>query len=1361
MIPLSFAQQRLWFLDQLEGGGARNAPLALRLRGEVDPVALRAALGDVVDRHETLRTVFPVVDGRPWQRVLPAGTPLEMKIIPWESEYFSDLVHEMNDVAFEAFDLATEPQIRARLYALADEHVLLLVLHHIVSDGWSVGPLLRDLDTAYKARVAGGRPQWSELPVQYADYTLWQRELLGEESDPDSLISEQLRYWTTTLADAPAELQLPVDRPRPATRTYEGGLVAFKLDCVLTKGLRELAHEHEATLFMVLQAAVAALLTRNGAGTDIPLGTSIAGRTDEALDDLVGFFVNTLVLRMDTSANPTYIELVRRAKSVALGAYARQDVPFERVVEVLNPPRLRNLHPLFQANLILQSANSGTLELGGLDVTPQALTSDQAKFDLTVAFAEGPDGIDANFEYAAELFDRSTVEGLAAQLTELLEKMVAEPDSRIFPEDAFAWNDTAHPVPDVTLTALIEAGRPTVVFEGVTLTPDELHARANRLARQLIAQGVGPGERVGIAMDRSEQLIVALMGVLKAGAAYVPLDPSYPADRLAYMTEQASLKVVLTEVGDYDQPDHPLTDAERLRPLRPDDTAYVIYTSGSTGKPKGVVIQHRAIVNRLLWMQAQYGLTPDDRVAQKTPSSFDVSVWEFFWPLIVGATIVVAAPGGHRDPAYLVELFNRERVTTVHFVPSMLDVFLAVGQRCPTLRRVFASGEALSAESVTRFHRLLDCPLHNLYGPTEAAVDVTYWETVPDGGPVPIGHPVWNTTAYVLDSAMRQVPPGVAGELYLGGVQLAAGYLGRPGLTAERFVANPDGGGDRLYRTGDIARRRRDGAVEYLGRADFQVKIRGFRIELPEIEAVLASHPEVGQVAVVVHSDRLVAYVVGTVDSLREYAASQLPAHMVPSFFVRLPELPLTPNGKLDRRALPAPVAVSQGRPPSTEPEHVLCGLFAEVLGLDEVTVDDDFFALGGHSLLVIRLLARAADAGISLSVRDVFDRPTVAGLLSGSSSEVDLAAEVRLDLPIQMPREIAPMKRVLLTGATGFLGSFLLQELLERTDAQIYCLVRNVAKLPVHPRIVPVFGDLAGPELDIADFDELASTVDTIFHNGAKVNHLDPYQRLKAANVDGTREILRLATTARLKPVHFVSSISVAVAMGENPAVIDEDTRVPGDRVVPSGYVASKWVAEELVRAASKAGVPVAIYRPGRISGHSVTGAGGTEDDSFWGYVRAMTRLGGYVVSDGALEVGIDLVPVDHVAGGIVALALGHGAAGQTYHLVGGEPVPVGAIVTGLRARGYTLEAVNAPEWDARVADAAAGGDRTWAAAALLGAGFRAPSHGLRWGNAATLAALGSLRVAEGSVTAATIARYIDHFVANGFFTPPPTDRS
>ncbi|MFI6151838.1 non-ribosomal peptide synthase/polyketide synthase, partial [Kitasatospora sp. NPDC051170] len=1057
-VPLSFAQRRLWFLAQLDGPSATyNIPVVLGLSGEVDRAALGLALRDVIGRHEVLRTVFRVADGEPYQHVV------ELDELDWELAEVGvepeGLAAAVAGAKGYAFDFAREVPIRAWLFSAGpDDHTLVVTVHHIAGDGWSMGPLARDVSAAYAARSAGAEPEWAPLPVQYADYALWQRELLGDGSDAESVLSREVEYWRGVLAGVPEELELPFDRSRPAVASYRGHSVGLDVPAEVHARLAGVAREQGVTVFMLLQGAMSVLLSRLGAGTDVPVGTALAGRTDEALDDLVGFFVNNLVVRTDLSGDPTFAEVLGRVREASLAGFAHQDVPFERLVEELAPERSLSRHPLFQVMLTLQNNAQETLDLPGIRAAGSSSGSAPsgsaaAKVDLELAVGEvfdaqgRPAGLRGALVGAADLFDAGSVEVLAERWVRVLEAVVADPSVRLSAVDVLGgaelrrvlveWNDTAGEVPAVTLPELF-AGQVArtpdavaVVFEGVELSYAELDARANRLARLLTGRGVGPESVVGVVMERGVELVVSLLGVLKAGAAYLPVDPEYPAERIAFTLADADAVCVLTQrttasVVPGHVPvvvlDSPETVAELAETdagpvtgngLLPSHPAYVIYTSGSTGRPKGVVVAHAGIVNRLVWMQSAYGLSGADRVLQKTPFGFDVSVWEFFWPLVVGAGLVVARPQGHRDPGYLAGLIAGSGVTTVHFVPSMLEAFLrepSAGS-CGGLRRVVCSGEALPEELRDRFFGVFPqgVDLHNLYGPTEASVDVTAWECGADqAGPVLIGAPVLNTRVYVLGERLEPVAPGVTGELYLAGVQLARGYVNRPGLSAERFVACPFGTpGERMYRTGDRVRWSADGQLEYLGRADDQVKIRGFRIEPGEVQAVVAAHPQVAQAAVIAREDspgdvRLVAYLVPEgpgvdVDAVREFTAGRLPSHMIPSAFVELEALPLTVNGKLDRKALPAPdfsAELSAGsRGPSTPREEILCAAFAEVLGLESVGVDDDFFRLGGHSLLAVRLVELLRVRGVSVSVRALFQSPTVAGLATA-------AASVRVEVP-------------------------------------------------------------------------------------------------------------------------------------------------------------------------------------------------------------------------------------------------------------------------------------------------------------------------------------------------------------------------
>ncbi|GAA4058582.1 amino acid adenylation domain-containing protein [Actinomadura miaoliensis] len=1012
VIPLSYAQRRLWFLNRFEGARSAtfNIPVALRLTGRVDHDALRAALGDVVARHEPLRTIFPDASGTPRQHILdPATARPRLPVVETDEAH---LPAALADAAGQGFDLSVEPPLRVRLFALDDDtHVLLLVLHHIAGDGWSMAPLARDVITAYAARVEGCAPGWSGLPVQYADYALWQRELFGSEDDPGSLISRQIAFWREALAGAPEELALPGDRPRPAEASYRGGTIPFRLDADLHAGLVALARQSGASLFMVMQAAYAALLTRLGAGTDIPIGSPIAGRTDDALDDLVGMFVNMLVLRTDTSGDPSFRDLVARVRETDLAAYAHQDVPFERLVEVLNPSRSMARHPLFQVVLSFQNNPEARLDLDGLTAAAEPLPSGVAKYDLSLYLEERDGHLEGGLEYAVDLFDRSTAELLVARFERLLRQVVATPDAPISAADILApgerdallgeWagGTTTGRTECSTIVELFEAqvaARPdavAVTCEGASLTYADLNARANRLARRLVEQGVGPEQFVALRLPRSVDLVVAILGVLKAGAAYVPIDPDYPADRIAYMLADAD-PVVTLRPEDVDAPGY--DESNLARDISPDHPAYVIYTSGSTGRPKGVVVPHQNVVRLLRSTECWFDFGPDDVWTLFHSYAFDFTVWELWGALAYGGRLVVVPYLTSRSPDDFLRLLAAEKVTVLSQTPSAFYQLMAADRENPgvdlALRYVVFGGEALEPGRLEDWYsrHADDAPvLVNMYGITETTVHVTHQPldrvqaaTAP-GSLIGTGIP--DLRIYVLDEKLRPVPPGVVGELYVAGAGLARGYLHRSALTAERFVADPYGpSGTRMYRTGDLARWLSDGRLEYLGRSDQQVQLRGFRIELGEVEAVLARHEGVADVAVVVRDDRLIAYVVASGDidpsELRRFTGSQVPEYMVPAAVVKLDALPLTVNGKLDRTALPDPefsVRVSS-RTPRTAEEEVLAGLFAEVLGLERVGVDDGFFDLGGDSIIAIQLVSRARQAGLVISPREVFQHQTV-----------------------------------------------------------------------------------------------------------------------------------------------------------------------------------------------------------------------------------------------------------------------------------------------------------------------------------------------------------------------------------------------
>ncbi|MEU1145630.1 amino acid adenylation domain-containing protein [Streptomyces sp. NPDC005863] len=1062
-LPLSYAQRGLYFLHRMEGPSATyNLPVAVRLTGELDPAALRAAVAHLLRRHESLRTRFADGPAGAEQVVVDASDPAVAAA--------ADLaVHEITDQELPAaldiaaghlFDLTTDIPVRVELFRTgAGEHVLLLCVHHIASDGASLAPLVRDLCDAYAAHRAGTAPTAPPLTVQYADYTLWQRELLGSADDADSLMTRQVGYWRAQLAGAPELLELPTDRPRPATATYRGDVLPFEVSAELAGRLAELARREGVSLFMVLQAALATLLTKLGAGTDIPLGSVLAGRGDRAVDDNVGYFVNTLVLRTDTSGDPAFTELLARVRSSNLAAYEHQDLPFEHLVEVLNPARGTSHHPLFQVLLVLQNNVAPQWRLDGLTAAHEVVATRTSKFDLTFELTERftadgrPDGLGAEIEYATDLFDRATAEALTQRLLRVLRSVTDDPARPLTSVDVLGpaeehrilreWNDTGHELSGATYPQLLAdqvARTPdavALVHEDTELTFADLDRRSNRIAHWLIARGVGRDDVVGLAMRRRPELLPALLGILKAGGVYLPLDPDYPPDRLAFMVADSAPRMLLT-TGDvvaklpeearrvprleFDDPaaldevarcrtDAP-TDADRRAQLRLDDLAYVIYTSGSTGRPKGVAVTHRGIPNLALSYLERFRLEEGSRFLQFSSINFDPTFCELCCTLLAGATVVLTSPDDLLSADRQREVMARYRPTHITFSPTILGGMaedalaecgnvMVAGEAClPALAAAWAPGRRMI----------------NAYGPTEATVDTLYWEcgSGPDGfedASVPVGRPLSNTGVYILDAALRPVPPGVTGELYISGAGLARGYLGRPGLTAERFVACPFGpAGARMYRTGDLARWRvhgESGVVDFVGRADDQVKIRGMRIELGEIDAVLKDHAQVTRSAVVVREDtpghqQLVGYVVspahdassgqhGLATELRRHAARRLPAHMVPAAVVVLDTLPLTPNGKLDMRQLPAPdFGSGAGRPPATPREKTMAALFADVLGLAEAGADVRFFDLGGDSIRSIQLVSRARAEGFLLTPRDVFHDQTVEALVARAAQNAE-----------------------------------------------------------------------------------------------------------------------------------------------------------------------------------------------------------------------------------------------------------------------------------------------------------------------------------------------------------------------------------
>ncbi|OQS15695.1 hypothetical protein B0T36_06805 [Nocardia donostiensis] len=1462
-IPLSLAQQGVWFLNRFDPASvAYNVPMAVRLTGDLDTEALRAAVADLVERHEILRTVYPyadagpaVAEAAPTQVILPAAQSIPA--MPVRSVDPAEVAGDVVALAMTVFDLTTEVPIRIALFDLGPatgrsgrEYVLAMVVHHIAADGSSIGPLARDLMTAYAARRGGSAPDWAPLPVQYADYSIWQRERLGSENDPESLVAQQIAYWKQALAGLPDQLDLPSDRPRPAARSFAGGQVAVRIDAETHRRLAEAARAEGATLFMAVHTALAVLLARLSGTDDIAIGSPVAGRGEAELDDLIGMFINTLVFRTRYDASASFTQLLARQRDTDIQAFAHADVPFERLVDALNPVRSTARHPLYQIALSFQNLEPVALELPELAVAGLDIDGQVSQFDLhwmigdTYDETGAPAGIGGVVSYATDMFDHDTVQGFVDRFVRLLGGIAAEPGAVLgdidlvdAAERSSLLSDvveTAHPVPGEHLLSGYRrcvAATPdavALVSEDSTWTYREFDDRVNRLARYLIGQGVGPESVVALAIPRSPELVIAMYAVLTAGAAYLPLDLEHPAGRIAYVLETAEPVCVLTAGGDTSAVSGvrvidfaaedlsgysgaPVGVGELRAPVRPDNPAYVLFTSGSTGRPKGVMVSHGAIVNQVEWMAAQYAFGPADVYLQKTATTFDVSLWGFFVPLWTGGQLVLAAPGGQRDPDYIAGLIAAHRVTLTDFVPSVLQVFLtaARAEQLTTLRDVFVIGEALPPSTVADFAALSNAGLHNLYGPTEAAVSVTYWPaTTRDRTTVPIGSSQWNTRTYVLDTRLHLTPPGVVGELYLAGDQLARGYLRRPDLTSDRFVADPYGpAGARMYRTGDLVRRNDDGVLEYLGRIDFQTKIRGHRIELGEIEAALLGEASVTQaVAMVTPSeigDQLVAYVVAPGDTaaevLRESLAQTLPSYMVPSAIMVLDSFPTNDSGKLNRAELPRPEFRTRDFvAPATATEQAVAEVFADVLTVARVGAEDDFFELGGTSLVAFTLQrALTARLGVDVPMAALFTTPTVRGLAAriddpdsaaavtpaedSATVATDAVLEPEIDATGIAAAARTEPEEVLLTGATGFVGAHLLQELLHATSARVWCLVRGDDDDHAHKRIrnalekyqiwdesyngriVAVASDLAAPRfgLDQPAYDRLAERIEVIYHNGARVNHIEPYARLRAANVEGTREVLRLATTQRIKPVHFVSTVNTVIPGVPAPDFLGrEDGELRIDEVSGNGYVTSKWVAEQLVRQAGERGVPVSIYRPGIVCGDPRTGVN-SADDSFWNMIRAAAILG---LAPDIGDAAMPLVPVNYVASAIVSLAA-RPAVGRAYHLVNTRPVPIRNIFRSLAKHGIAVETGSVEEIATRLAEEAAArdaaGDDSLVRAALVSGNYGGVAA--RVDDTRTRAELaghgGGIHCPP--IDTAALDAYVRSFIATGFFPAPSGDRA
>lgn len=1058
-LPLSFAQQRLWFLDQFEPGEtAYSMPRAIRFFGNLNAQALELALAELIGRHESLRTTFEAHEGRPRQIIGPvlpfALTTTDLSNLPAAQR--EQQARQLAQAEVERpFDLRSGPLFRIELLRLADNsHVLLWNMHHIISDGWSMGILLSELGKVYGCFNRGEPPTLAPLPIQYADYAIWQREWLSGER-----LAEQITYWREQLAGAPAVLELPLDHQRPAHQNFRGHTHRMRVGADLAAQIKEMSRKSGGTLFMALLATFTLLLHRYSRQRDIVVGTPVAGRNRSEVEALIGFFVNTLVLRTKIDSRWSFQELLSATREICLQAYAHQDMPFEKLVEELQPERSLSHAPLCQVAVALQSVSQPVPRLVGLEASPFELNRDTAKFDLMLSFAESRGGdLRGTFQYASDLFEAATIERMAVHYQQLLRTVVDHPERNIGELSMLSgdekhqllveWNQTQQEyAPAGSLHQLFEeqvARRPeavALVSGTAEVTYDELNARANRLGNYLRAAGVGPESLVGVCLDRSLEMVVALLAVLKAGGAYVPIDPRYPSERIAFLLEDTRTMLLITQES-LRALAHPGTrilsvDGEQARIAAADDTnpehlpvadnlAYIIYTSGSTGKPKGVAITHRSAITLMQWARECFSAPDLAGVLASTSICFDLSVFELFVPLSWGGKIILG-----QNALSLLDLPAANQVTLINTVPSAMTELLRLKKLPASVKTVNLAGEALLKPLVRLVyeHPSVDKVL-NLYGPSE---DTTYSTCAvmsrdSDETP-PIGRPVANTRVYILDDYLQVMPVGAAGELYLSGAGIARGYLNRPDQTAELFLPDPFSpvSGDRMYKTGDLARYQPEGSLMYLGRMDQQVKIRGFRIELREIEAVLAEHSLVKESVVVVRNGpsevpQLVAYAAAkqegelSANELRNYLTEKLPEYMVPSVFVLLDSLPLTPNGKVDRQALPdADLAGSSLAEtfvaPQTPVEEILAIIWRELLRVETIGMNDNFFRMGGHSLLATQVISRIRELLlVDLPLRVLFEAPTIAELSAAlcaddaQADRVEKVARIQLRLESMAP---------------------------------------------------------------------------------------------------------------------------------------------------------------------------------------------------------------------------------------------------------------------------------------------------------------------------------------------------------------------
>ncbi|MQY33685.1 Linear gramicidin synthase subunit D [Streptomyces sp. RB17] len=1433
-VEASFGQSGIWLIDQyLPHPAAYNGPFSVRLPFTADSDRMRAAVRGVLRRQDVLRTTYALRDGVLRQTVSEDDDAVEFEVARYgDDKELAALVHR---VANLRLDLSRGPVVALTCAQGPDDRSALVCnIHHIASDAASAGIFLRELLDAYD-RLGRGLPVEADpLRPTYADFSQWYRDRMT----PDAL-ARSLDQVADRLAGELPVLDLPTDRPRPPVQQHRGGAVPLRLPAALADDFEALARDAGVTLFMALVAAYAVFLARHTGQRRVLVGSPVSLRDDPATHDLIGYFVNLVVLRQEIDPGMTVRDVLRQAGEEVSRALRHKWVPFDKVVERLQPPRSSGYTPLVQTMLVLTQAGSGRITHGDGELRIERGASHGAKYDLSVVFERDAEGLHGLIEYDTHLFDEATAQAMGARLRYLMGQFVRLPDAPLHQLDALDQEErrtvlargdrTAYAAHDAPVSELFEAqaaATPDAVAledDGTALTYRELDRRANRLAQVLRASGARTGTRIGICLPRSHAMVVTLLAVLKTGAAYVPLDPSYPAQRLTHTLHDAGVSLTVTDTvlaGELPPGERlfvldrhteriaaaPATGLGRVK--TPDDPVYVVHTSGSTGLPKGVVIADRTVANLV---RAQDRCSPcgaTGRTLQYMSLSFDVSVMEILGTLCAGGTLVLVPEELRKDLQALAGFLARRRITRVYLPYIALQQLAALaadgGPRLDDLREITSVGEALVVSPQIRefFTRHPAARLVNMYGPSETHLATWHPLTGPPADwpdTPPIGRPVDGVRLVVLDAHRRLVPPGVPGELYIGGSVLSPGYRNRPEETARRFLPDPFGEpGDRLYRTGDLVRWNAAGDLEYLGRTDDQIKIRGYRIEPAEIEAALddldgVASSAVAAVDIAPGDRRLVAVLEASrtweTAELRRAVSGTLPDYMVPALVVPVEHMPTTPSGKTDRRAV-GELAVAQAhaartapaepaRPPRPGLEQRIAREWADVLKVSAVGRDEDFFTIGGNSIIATELVYRLRRSfGQELSLRALFDDPTVAGMAARLGTGTPAAAPaLRADVTLPdglpavtgTPVPVAEARDVLLTGATGFLGSYLLRELTTRTGARVHCLVRAADEPDATrrlratagryrldgridwSRVRAVPGDLSRPGLGLSGpaYDTLAGTVDVVHHAAAHINFVLPYASVKPTNVEGFRHLVRFAATDRPKHLQYMSTIAV-FAPGEAPAgaVLTEDDVPEACERLGIGYTQSKWVAERIALAARAHGIPVTIHRIGRISGDSVTGAC-QSDDFLWRQIKSFIELGS---APPAEDLFTDLLPVDFVARAVVALSRHPAAHNRTLHVFHPNGSDFSPVHAALRADGRPLEIVPTDAWLARLEESARGpGGNALAAAVPL---FREGALELgdnTYHNAATTRLLTELGLTWPAIGEAAITRMIRYFRSTG----------